>query len=169
VNCLEYIYRSILVFLEVFLLLLASAMIVSPAYASYYDSFQLAESQPFATNDPPTVINLTGEGTGPYHLFFNTRVGDMLSVDCTSTCVDPFTDKIFNNASSNNILEQWLIGDKVVYKTFGSSISGLIDSTSYYLANISPVISPVPVPAAGWLFGTALIGFVGLSRKTKVS
>jgi hypothetical protein len=29
-------------------------------------------------------------------------------------------------------------------------------------------VSPVPVPAAVWLFGTALIGFVGLSRKTKV-
>jgi hypothetical protein len=29
-------------------------------------------------------------------------------------------------------------------------------------------ISPVPVPAAMWLFGTALIGFVGMSRRTKV-
>jgi hypothetical protein len=30
-------------------------------------------------------------------------------------------------------------------------------------------VSPVPVPAAFWLFGTALIGFVGMSRRTKVS
>jgi hypothetical protein len=28
--------------------------------------------------------------------------------------------------------------------------------------------SPVPVPAAFWLFGTALIGFIGVSRRTKV-
>ena len=28
--------------------------------------------------------------------------------------------------------------------------------------------SPVPVPAAFWLFGTALIGFIGFSRRTKV-
>jgi len=28
--------------------------------------------------------------------------------------------------------------------------------------------SPIPVPAAFWLFGTALIGFVGFSRRTKV-
>lgn len=28
--------------------------------------------------------------------------------------------------------------------------------------------SPVPVPAAVWLFGTALIGFVGMSRRRKV-
>ena len=30
-------------------------------------------------------------------------------------------------------------------------------------------VSPVPVPAAFWLFGTALIGFVGMSRRTKIS
>ena len=29
-------------------------------------------------------------------------------------------------------------------------------------------INPVPVPAAVWLFGTALIGFVGMSRRRKV-
>jgi hypothetical protein len=29
-------------------------------------------------------------------------------------------------------------------------------------------VSAVPVPAAIWLFGTALIGFVGMSRKTSV-
>ena len=29
-------------------------------------------------------------------------------------------------------------------------------------------VSPVPVPAAVWLFGTALIGFIGMSRRTKV-
>lgn len=29
--------------------------------------------------------------------------------------------------------------------------------------------NPVPVPAAVWLFGTALIGFVGMSRRRKVS
>ena len=29
-------------------------------------------------------------------------------------------------------------------------------------------VSAVPVPAAAWLFGTALIGFIGMSRRTKV-
>jgi hypothetical protein len=32
-----------------------------------------------------------------------------------------------------------------------------------------PDIPAVPVPAAFWLFGTALIGFVGISRRRKVS
>jgi hypothetical protein len=30
-------------------------------------------------------------------------------------------------------------------------------------------MSAVPVPAAVWLFGTALLGFIGISRKTKVA
>ncbi|MCP4767667.1 MAG: VPLPA-CTERM sorting domain-containing protein [Gammaproteobacteria bacterium] len=30
-------------------------------------------------------------------------------------------------------------------------------------------VSPVPVPAAVWLFGTALLGFVGMSRRRKVA
>jgi len=30
-------------------------------------------------------------------------------------------------------------------------------------------ISPVPIPAAGWLFGTALIGLVGFSKRRKAA
>jgi hypothetical protein len=35
--------------------------------------------------------------------------------------------------------------------------------------NGTPSPSPVPVPAAVWLFGTALIGFVGMSRRRKAA
>ena len=35
--------------------------------------------------------------------------------------------------------------------------------------NYNASVSVVPVPAAVWLFGTALIGFVGISRRRKVS
>lgn len=33
----------------------------------------------------------------------------------------------------------------------------------------APPVNPVPVPAAVWLFGTALMGFFGMSRKRKAS
>ena len=36
-------------------------------------------------------------------------------------------------------------------------------------SNIVSAVSPVPVPAAVWLFGTALVGFIGLSRRRKVA
>ena len=32
----------------------------------------------------------------------------------------------------------------------------------------APPVNPVPIPAAAWLFGTALIGFIGMSRRRKV-
>ena len=35
--------------------------------------------------------------------------------------------------------------------------------------NIALSVNPVPIPAAVWLFGTALIGFVGMSRRRKVA
>jgi hypothetical protein len=35
--------------------------------------------------------------------------------------------------------------------------------------NVGADLSPVPVPAAFWLFGTALIGFIGVSRRRKVA
>ena len=42
-------------------------------------------------------------------------------------------------------------------------------SGNYLLTYIyEPDIPPVPIPAAFWLFGTALVGFVGMSRRRKV-
>jgi hypothetical protein len=37
------------------------------------------------------------------------------------------------------------------------------------LAIVDNLPSPVPVPASIWLFGTALIGFIGISRRRKVA
>ena len=35
--------------------------------------------------------------------------------------------------------------------------------------NVQLSVSAVPVPAAVWLFGTALVGFIGVSRRRKVA
>jgi hypothetical protein len=46
----------------------------------------------------------------------------------------------------------------------------LLGETSRGLDAIAFVeMSAVPVPAAVWLFGTALLGFIGISRRTKVA
>ena len=42
-----------------------------------------------------------------------------------------------------------------------------IENGQVYLSAMT--VSPVPVPTAFWLFGTALIGFVSLSRRTSLS
>lgn len=44
-----------------------------------------------------------------------------------------------------------------------------IPGGSWYNINIEVAsVSAIPVPAAFWLFGTALVGFVGISRRRKV-
>lgn len=53
--------------------------------------------------------------------------------------------------------------------SFGSSFRDLAfvsaDSTLFSLDNLQ--INPVPIPAAAWLFGSALIGLTGFSRRRK--
>ena len=50
---------------------------------------------------------------------------------------------------------------------FGSECTRDGSNTPAYLtAELN--VSPVPVPAAIWLFGAALLGFIGMSRRTRV-
>ncbi len=59
-------------------------------------------------------------------------------------------DDVFQN---NWLLDSWTGG--------GDNVQLNID--------VSPIaVSPIPVPAAVWLFGTALLGFVGMSRRTSI-
>ena len=50
----------------------------------------------------------------------------------------------------------------------GWSLGGNNGNISGQYAELTIEINPVPIPAAIWLFGTALIGFVGMSRRTSV-
>ena len=44
--------------------------------------------------------------------------------------------------------------------------SAVGDETSHHIAG--PEISPIPIPGAVWLFGTALMGFISMSSRRKV-
>ena len=44
--------------------------------------------------------------------------------------------------------------------------SAVGDETSHHIAG--PDISPIPIPGAIWLFGTALMGFISMSSRRKV-
>lgn len=44
--------------------------------------------------------------------------------------------------------------------------NGINNSNEFYKANIS--VKAVPVPAAVWLFGSAIAGFVGMGKRKKV-
>jgi hypothetical protein len=69
---------------------------------------------------------------------------------------DNFSHNVFDDAFGLNIVDKDSAGN--ILSLAGR---GVIDPGTG--------ISPVPVPAAVWLFGTALIGFVGVSRRRKVA
>jgi len=50
-------------------------------------------------------------------------------------------------------------------RTGGDTGGYVLDIIGDGPVTLNPTVSPVPVPAAAWLFGTALLGFVGLRRK----
>jgi len=53
--------------------------------------------------------------------------------------------------------------------TSGGEVTVSLAGDDYsHWTEYGPELTVVPVPAAIWLFGTALIGFVGMSRKTKL-
>ena len=53
--------------------------------------------------------------------------------------------------------------------TMGNDYLIRLTGTSGDVGNYTMQLATVPIPAAIWLFGTALIGFVGMSRRTMVS
>ena len=62
---------------------------------------------------------------------------------------------------------------EVMWQGYGSAIEAAlvrdsIESMQLHLSDEAVGLPAVPVPAAFWLFGTALIGFIGISRRTNL-
>jgi hypothetical protein len=50
-----------------------------------------------------------------------------------------------------------------------SNLGGTIGDNADYTLNVQSPVSAVPVPAAVWLFGTAMMGLLGLRRKSRMA
>ena len=81
-----------------------------------------------------------------------------------------FTADGTNTLSFANLLandEGWIFAAHVQCQNKKNNpCSSVDDETSHHIAG--PEISPVPIPGAIWLFGTALIGFISMSSRRKV-
>ena len=81
-----------------------------------------------------------------------------------------FTADGTNTLSFANLLandEGWIFAARVQCQSKGNNPCRSVDGeTSHHIAGSE--ISPVPIPGAIWLFGTALIGFVSMSSRRKV-
>jgi len=94
---------------------------------------------------------------------------DKIVTSGKSYTYDPAGNSVFNFLALH-------IGAGTLLFEFQSAISDLTITTSGRAAGISNVFgfpdggqSEVPVPGAIWLLGTALLGFIGLSRRKAIS
>ena len=81
-----------------------------------------------------------------------------------------FTADGTNTLSFANLLandEGWIFAAHVQCQSKRNNPCSSVDGeTSHQIAG--PEISPVPIPGAIWLFGTALMGFISMSSRRKV-
>lgn len=90
-----------------------------------------------------------------------------LASEISTATQDPFTWSLSLSslALANSDNDVW------IQLGFGSETDN--NGSTVYATNtaeyLKATISTVPVPAAVWLFGTALLGFVGMSRRTAIT
>jgi hypothetical protein len=108
-------------------------------------------------------VSVAGKKAGDVSLT-NIASTKTLASEITTATQDPFTWSLSLSSldldnTDNDVWIQLEFDSKM-------TITGPASNTPEYL---KATISTVPVPAAVWLFGTALIGFVGMSRRTAVT
>ncbi|MEJ2620682.1 MAG: VPLPA-CTERM sorting domain-containing protein [Candidatus Thiodiazotropha sp.] len=107
--------------------------------------------------DPDTGAAYTGEGP---NLATRTTDGDLLTFDF-ETELSPPDSSLFSSVAT----------DAGLFDQSGMVFFGIEDfiNDEDYLVEISGIAapSPVPLPAAFWMFGSGLIGLIGFQRKRR--
>jgi len=89
-------------------------------------------------------------------------------------CLTAPENEFWSCLSYSNLQQgTYLVGVSLLLNTFSDgwmlTSENQSNENEYAGLNITvSAVSAVPIPAAIWLFGTALIGFVGMSRRTSV-
>jgi hypothetical protein len=107
----------------------------------------------------------TGQGNGSFTAIENTAaLGEIIGKYSKG---DPGSASYVLEGSFDvgllSLFDEETGGDVIMYLTMSC-----VNDEASVSADVSPVTA-TPVPTAFWLFGTALLGFVGISRRTNVS
>ena len=105
------------------------------------------------TVDVPGIVGITGPFTNNDHIATNSN-GTL-----TLTGSDQFILGL-------NIGGNWLT-DTAVVSTGANAFQVSFDNSGTLVTVDVQIVPPVPVPAAVWLFGSGLIGLVGVARRKK--
>ena len=147
-------------------------------YKSNFEPPVPEEEGPLQTSYSTSFNVVGGEADGATISYQGGSAVDCFSVDCFLIIKDgnhePYA-YLFNLALGwdpqganggqpvDNGIPSWNGTDPLELKNFWPGPGGSISHVALY-----GKVSAVPVPAAFWLFGTALLGFIGLSRSTRV-
>lgn len=131
---------------------------------------------PFGGVSPPNIISNTQINTPTPALVDGVFAAPVFEVGLTNTGAEAIlrifdiSDNLIGTINSdldpsfNDFIG--LISDTPIYRMEFDFVSGIgFGGDDLYFTQIA---SPIPLPAAAWLFGTALIGFVGYSRRRKI-
>ena len=127
----------------------------------------------------PSQIDTVGAGASDFEYFWKVNVASAISTISAAITL--------NSTQFTNAVLALLAADKTTVLTSGAALPGtevglsypMLSGTDYFVrfsgdldnAQESVVISVsnVPVPAAAWLFGTALLGLFGFKRSARKS
>jgi len=148
---------------------------VNFSFANYFDVTLTANNISDATTSPATNTSISESFT--FTSVFNSAsgyyegslsIGSLLTADFTNMVVtenpfggnDFFADLSYTGGS--------LMGGLSVGTLSGGYSTNLLTGNISVLATVAEV-QAVPVPAAVWLFGSGLIGLVGIARRKKAA
>ena len=123
------------------------------------------------------IIPITGIITVAVELDTANTSGTQTRTACTNTSASPMTcngavavGQVIPIAGLSN--HTWLGGEttgaEIDYSVNASSpspLGGTLFNVGTFTVTIGSEVSAVPVPAAAWLFGSALVGLAGIGRK----
>jgi hypothetical protein len=195
----ETIYRSTAIIVMVLVSGVAQAnLVTNPGFESgatgwTFSDGNASDGRDVGTCESPCVIANTGTWAGFKNLFdggVGTISQSIVTTIGTNYLVELFlADNTFETgtvtASFGSTLGVSVTGADTSTTYSGYSFThtatntltdfvfgGTVTSGTFFIDDVSIEVVPpsaVPVPAAVWLFGTALIGFVGMSRRRKIA
>jgi hypothetical protein len=118
-------------------------------------------------------VEITTAGDYIFSVDANALTGSALVSGSNRTLVDG-TFALFAGSASSPVFDVMTTDDWMTFTWTATLDAGLIDvglrnrtSAIYSIAFDDFSITPVPVPAAVWLFGSGLIGLIGVARRKK--
>ena len=122
------------------------------------DIGELTGSHPTGSIEGVAIFNDLGSGTG----FGSTSVSDADNGTYVEVALNSLAISALNTANG-----EFAIGGAVTTLRSPLSTAERIFGWSHTNSNVELIVSTIPIPASVWLFGSGLLGLVGMARRKK--